>query len=342
MKQNITGILMVAAGLVFAGCGQSSGFLIKPVPLDQTLRETVILTDPGWRVKDKVVIIDVDGLLMNQSERTFFGPGENPVSLFVEKFDRAQADSDVKAVVLRINSPGGSVTASDIMYNRVMQFRRNKGVPVVAMIADVGASGGYYIACGADTILAHPTSVTGSIGVIVQLVSFAELMEKFGIDAQAVTSGRFKDMGSPLKPLEKEDLALVQSMVDDFYERFVGVVQTGRPSLDKDAVRTLADGRVYTGQQARTAGLVDDLGYMTDAIAEAKKRSGASRVKVVLYHRPLGFRPNAYAAADVPTPNATSQINLFNVSLPSLLELGRPQFLYLWSGHTPREQAPNP
>jgi len=325
----------VLAGLVCVGCGQHAGILIRPVPVDQRLQETVILADDGWGVRDKIAIIDVDGLIVNQAERTFFGQGENPVSLFVEKLDRAQSDPSVKAIVLRINSPGGGVTASDIMYNRLVQFRQYKRVPIIAVIQDVGASGGYYVACGSDTILAHPTAVTGSIGVIVQLVSFADLMEKLGIDAQAVTSGRFKSMGSPLKPLEKEDVAIVQGMVNDYYERFVGVVQAGRPKLAPEAVRALADGRVYTGQQAKANGLVDDLGYMMDAVAEARKRSGASRVKVVMYHRPLGYRPNAYAATAMPTP--ATQINMINVSMPALLELSQPQFLYLWSGHTPRE-----
>jgi len=336
MKRDRSLIVVLMAGLLLAGCGRNSGFLIRPVPLDQRLQESVILTDPGWRVTDKIAIIEVEGLLLNQSEKTLFGEGENPVSLFIERLDRAKADPNVKAIVVRINTPGGGVTASDIMYHRLVQFRLYKEVPVVAIIQDVGASGGYYIACGADTIMAHPTAVTGSIGVIVQLVSFGQLMENLGINAQAVTSGQFKSMGSPLKPLEKEDVDLVQGMVNDFHERFVEVVRTGRPKLSKEAVRTLADGRVYTGQQAKANGLVDDLGYMMDAIAEAKKRSGSPRVKVVMYHRPLGFTPNAYAATGLPTPQAT-QFNLINVSLPALLEISQPQFLYLWSGHTPRE-----
>ena len=327
--------MVLSAGLVVVGCGQNAGLLIRPVSVDQRLQETVILTDPGWGVRDKVVIIDVDGLLINQAEKTFFGQGENPVSLFVEKLDRAQADANVKAIVVRINSPGGGVTASDIMYNRLVQFRQYKRVPIIAIIQDVGASGGYYIACGADAILAHPTAVTGSIGVIVQLMSFADLMEKLGIDANAVTSGRFKSMASPLKPLEQEDVDLVQGMVNDYYERFVEVVQTGRPKLTPEAVRTLADGRVYTGQQAKANGLVDDLGYMMDAIDTARKCSNSPRVKVVIYHRPLGYRPNAYATTPMPAP--TTQFNMLNISMPALFELSQPQFLYVWSGHTPRE-----
>jgi len=335
MERTFPIVLAVLTGLVAGGCGQNAGILIRPVPVDQRLQESVILTDNGWPVRDKIAIIDVDGLLINQAEKTFFGQGENPVSLFVEKLDRAQADKHVKAIIVRINTPGGGVTASDIMYNRLVQFRQYKGVPIVAVIQDVGASGGYYVACGADTILAHPTAVTGSIGVIVQLITFADLMEKLGIDAKAVTSGQFKSMSSPFKPMEQEDVDIVQAMVTDFHERFVEVVQAGRPKLSPATVRSLADGRVYTAQQAKANGLLDDLGYMMDAVAEARKRSGSSRVKVVIYHRPMGYRPNAYADTSVPAP--AMQFNLLNVSMPGLLELTQPQFLYLWTGHTPRE-----
>lgn len=322
-----TTFLMAAMGLMaLAGCGKNTGFLIKPVPLDETLQETVIAKDSGMFVRDKIVIVDVDGLLMNVKDSELFGTGENPVSLFIEKLDKAQMDKDVKGVVLRINSPGGGVTASDIMYHRLRQFKAAKGVPVVCVIEDVGASGGYYIACGSDRILAHPTSVTGSIGVIVQAVSFAGTLERLGISAKAITSGQFKDMGSPLKPFNKKDHELLQLLVNEYYEGFVGVVCAGRPKLSKDKVRELADGRVYTGKQALAAGLVDELGYMDNAIAQAKQRSGSSRVKVVMYHRPLGYKPNAYAASGVP------QVNMVNVRLPALMELAQPQFLYLWTG----------
>ena len=324
-----TSTLLVLSLIMAAGCGQNTGYIVKPVSLSEPLQESVVQTDKGLFVSDKIVVIDVDGLLMNQRDTGMFSHGENPVSLFVEKLDKAQDDQNVKAVVLRINSPGGGVTASDIMHRRLIEFRAARKIPVIAVIEDVGASGGYYIACGADTIIAHPTSVTGSIGVIVQTVSFAGTMAKIGIDAKAITSGRFKDMGSPFKPLDKDDAAIVQGIVDQFYKRFLGVVKDGRPKLTEEKIAQLADGRVYTGQQARENGLVDGLGYLEDVVSMAKSRANLSKAKVVMYHRPWGNRENIYSAS----PNLPAQINMVNINAPDLLDMSRPRFLYLWTGN---------
>ena len=312
------------------GCGPGTGYIVKPVPLDERLKETVVASDGGW-ISAKLAVIDVDGLLMNR-RGGFLVAGENPVSLFVEKFDKAQADPAVKAVVIRINSPGGGVTASDIMHRRLKAFREARPkVPVIAVIEDVGASGAYYVACGADRIFAHPTSVVGSIGVIVQMVSFAGTMDKLGITAQAVTSGNFKDMGSPLKPLDKEDRAIIQELVDDYYQRFLGVVTAGRPKLPADRVKTLADGRVYSATRAKELGLVDDLGYMDDAMTAAKAAAGTPRVKVVMYHRPWGYRANVYASGEGASASGL-RLPLSGLSPAALLDAARPRFLYLWTG----------
>jgi len=241
MKDSVMTIAAVVGAFVLAGCGPQVGFVVKPIPVDERLKETVIATDPGWFVTDKSVIVDVDGLLVNQRRRGLFATGENPVSLFVEKIDKLEADENVRAVVLRINSPGGGVTASDIMHPRLVRLRERRKVPVVAVIQDVGASGAYYVACAAETILAHPTALVGSVGVIVQTVSFAGTMKMIGITAKAVTSGTYKDMTSPLKPLDKKDLAILQSIVDRYYERFLGVVAAGRKKLLSSPLRKFSD-----------------------------------------------------------------------------------------------------
>jgi protease-4 len=216
------------------------------------------------------------------------------------------------------------------MYRRLERLRRERGIPIIAACQDIAASGAYYLACAADEIYVLPTSVTGSIGVIVQTVSFAGTMDKLGIDAQAVTSGPRKDLASPLEPLDKKDLAILQAMVDEYYGRFVDVVADGRKGLDVEKVRALADGRVYTGAQALANGLADAAGTLEDAVAAARQRAGLKRARTVIYHRPHGNKPNAYAAAGMGTP----QINLVNVDLGVLAELATPQFLYLWTGHS--------
>ena len=324
-------VASLATGVI--GCGGKTGWLIKPVPLDEELMESVLASNAGMFDGAKIAVIDVDGILLNQRQEGMFGSRDNPVSLFVEKINRAQADRNVRALVLRINSPGGGVTASDIMYRRLMQFRQTRKVPVVAIIEDVGASGGYYVACGADVILAHPTSTTGSIGVIVQTISFAGTMEKLGITGQAVISGKYKDMASPLKPLKQEDIVVLQEMVDSLYDRFVKVVAKARPKLAADKLATLADGRVYTAQQAVENGLIDAVGYVDDAINLAKEQCDAKRVTVVMYHRPLGSKSTIYSASQVPAP----QVNLINFTVPDLLSTARPKFMYLWTG---RQWAP--
>ena len=322
-------IVAIVCAACLGGCGRNLGLLVKPVRLGQPLTETVVAADGGLFVTDKIVIIDVDGMLLNRRNPGMFG-GENPVSLFVEKIDRVEIDPRVKAVVLRINSPGGGVTASDIMYHRLMRLRAKRKIPVVAVLEDVAASGGYYVACGADTIVAHPTTVTGSIGVLVQTISFAGTMKLLGIEARAVVSGEHKDMASPLSPLEDEDIAILQGIVDEFYGRFLDVVASARPKLTREQVEALADGRVFTGMAALENGLVDKLAYTDDAVVLAKALSGARKVKVVIYHRPVGYRANVYSAA--PGPPTAPQVNLDNITAPNILSAAQPQFLYLWTG----------
>jgi len=323
-------VAIVIAGLGLAGCGPGTGYLVKPIPADERIEETVISRDPGLFVSDKIAILDLEGMLMNQRDWSIFTGYENPLSLFLEKVERVKADPAVKAVVLRINSPGGGVTAGEIMYRGVADLRATKKVPVIAIIEDVGASGAYYVACGADTILAHPTSITGSIGVVVQTVSLAGTMKMLGVEAKAVTSGPMKEMASPFKPLDGNDLAVLQGMVNEFYGSFVDVVAKGRPKLTREQVLKLADGRVYSGRQAKANGLVDDVGFVEDALALAKKQAGVKRAKVVMYSRPWGYRATFYSQAS--QPQAGPQINLVNLNAASLLSFLQPQFLYLWTG----------
>lgn len=323
---------LLALVVLVAGCGPDVGYVVRPVPMEDRIVEQIVATEPGWFVTDKIAIIDVDGLLFNQ-RMGWFGFEDNPVSLFIEKLDAASADPRVKAVVLRINSPGGGVNASDIMHRRLLAFKRTKGVPVVAVLQDVAASGGYYIASGADVIVANPASITGSIGVLVQTVSFWGTMQKLGISTQAVTSGPRKDMASPLKPIDSGDVAILQGIVDEFHCNFVDVVAAGRQNLSREQVAALADGRVWTGTEAHKLGLVDEIGYLDEALALAKRLGGASAVKVVMYSRPWGYRSSIYASMDAASPDAKAvNFNLVNLNLAEVFRLAGPQFLYLWTG----------
>lgn len=312
--------------IVLTGCG-NMGLQVTLVPAHQRLMETQIQGDRFLFLTDKIAIIDVDGVLVNRQKRGLMKAGENPVSLFIEKLDKAARDKSVKAVVLRINSPGGTVEASDIMYHHLRRFKDRTGKPVIACVLGLGCSGAYYLACGCDGIVAQPSSVTGSIGTIMQTFSVAGTMEKIGVKAVAVKSGRMKDMASPLHDLSDEERDLLQGIIDHFYQQFLDVVENGRTTIEKEKLKELADGRVFMAEKALEEGLIDRIGYLDDGIKWAKEKAGLYRPRVVIYRRPSGYKPNAYGLASA---NADGLAPLINVDLPDWLSGGSPQFLYLW------------
>lgn len=173
-------------------------------------------------------------------------------------------DKEVKGVLFRINSPGGSSAASQEVYEEITKVRKSGKVVVVSM-GDVAASGGYWIACAADKIVANPATMTGSIGVIMPLQNIQELLDKIGVQPETIKSGKYKDMGSSNRPLAPEERQLLQAMVDDIYQQFVDVVVAGR-KMPREEVLAVADGRVFTGKQAKELGLVDELGNYYDAL----------------------------------------------------------------------------
>ena len=319
-------LILVLACLVLSGCGPTA-FLVQPVPAERKLTETQIDRDEGFFITDKIAVIDVDGFLANRSKLGFMSGGENAVSMFVEKLDKAKKDPDVKAVVLRINSHGGTVAASDTMHHALLEFRQKTHKPVVTCVLDTAASGAYLLACGSNGIVAQPGSVTGSIGTVLQTVSFAGTMEKLGIKAVAIKSGKLKDIGSPLRDMTDEEREVLQGIIEQFYEQFVSAVDSGRPGLNESQVRELADGRVFTGTEAVKLGLVDKLGFPSDAIKWAKELAGVQRARVVIYHRPFGYKPNVYSSE---ASGGDLSGALVNIELPDWLKAEGCEFLYVW------------
>lgn len=318
----------LAAAWFGVGCGPTS-FLITPVPARQALEETVIVRESIWTQR-RIALVSVDGLIENADERSLTGlPQENPVMLFKEKLDKAAGDDRVKAVVLRINSPGGTVTASDIMYQELVRFREQTAKPVVAVMLDLGTSGGYYLACGADKLVVHPTTVTGSIGVVMLLPNLSGTLDKIGAAVNIIKSGEYKDAGSPFRPLDDDDRALFEDLVAKMYARFFAVVRRARGDVAEAELRELADGRVFLGTEAVELGLADAVGSVQSAIVDAKALAGlADRpVLVVQYGRPLEFRPNVYAKDGGRTPRAADWATL----APSWVRHSTPRPLYLWS-----------
>ena len=312
--------------ITLSGCGQTA-FHVEMVPTDRQLVETRIQRDAGLFVFDKIAIIDVDGLLANRRRGGWMQSGENPVSLFVEKLDKAAADRSVKAVVLRLNSPGGTVAASDIIYHHLLEFRRETGKSVIACVLGIGCSGAYYIACGCDGIIAQPSGVVGNIGTVFQTFSVAGTMEKIGVKAVTIKSGELKDMASPLHDLSDEEHEVLQGIIEHLSEQFFEVVRNGRKTIDEKKMTELSDGRVFTAEQALQQGLIDKVGYLDDGIKWAREIAGIKKTSVVIYHRPSNYIPNAYSLAAAGSDGIGP---LVNIELPDWLNAGGAQFLYLW------------
>jgi protease-4 len=310
-------VLVLLVGLLIPGCTFNFPLFPGPGPLQESQ-----VSGTG---KAKVLLIEISGVISSQDGDGIV-PTPSLLASVKEQLTRATQDESVKAVVLRINTPGGTVTASDIIHHELKAFKAARKIPIVASIMDVGASGGYYIAAAADTVLAHPSSVTGSIGVIMLTVNARGLMEKVGLEATAVTSGPRKDMGSPFRTMTPEERAIFQGLIDSFYQRFLTVVQEGRPHLQMDQIKKLADGRIYTGEQAKASGLVDEIGYLEDAVELAKKKAGLTEARVVTYKRPGEYSNNVYSKLTAPSPLAS----LGNLDLMSFVRGGTPQFMYLW------------
>jgi protease-4 len=250
-----------------------------------------------------LVIVVVMGLLiagpMLSSETSLSGMGGGRVALVevrgpitraedtVKQLIRYREDDSVRAIVLRVESPGGAVAPTQEIFDELRKTRE-AGKVIVASMGSIAASGGYYIACAADSIMANPGTITGSIGVITVAPSAEDLFAKIGIDWQVVKSGRHKDIGSMSRSMTDEEFGIVQSVVDDVYDQFVRAVAGYRP-LSREEVVALADGRIYTGNQALPLGLVDRLGTYQDAIALAGKMAGLPEKPNVVRQRPKTF-----------------------------------------------------
>ncbi len=326
--------LLVSLLMFGGGCGIPS-FLITPVENTNKLKEEQVERGKGF-APGKVAIIQVEGLLVNAKAGGLLQPTENKLSLFTQQLERAKTDASVKAVVLRVNSPGGTVSSSDAIYEMVQRFRQSTHKPVVASIQEVGASGAYYVSCAADRIVAQPTSVVGSIGVIFETMEFSGALGKLGIRSDDIKSGTLKDMGSPFKPLQPDERAVMQSIVQEYFARFVNVVRTNRhvtepPAADlleyqKPGYAGVYSGRVYSGARAMELGLVDQTGLLHDAIELARKLGNAPGAEAVLYIRPYGYGGSIYAETNVPTP----QSNVSRLELPAADTLLPSGFYYVW------------
>ncbi len=319
---------VLLSGLIVAATGcLPDSFVITPISAQPQLKERVLYTESAFP-DGKIAIVEVDGVMANTRASGFLTTGEHPVAKLTEQLDSARRDDSVKGVVLRINSPGGTVTASELMHSEVKRLQAS-GKPVIAMMMDVAASGGYYIACAADEIMACKSTVTGSIGVVMQTMEVTKTMEMIGVKAHTIKSGDQKAAGSPFEELKPEQRVIFQNIINELYDQFVDVVAEGRSELTREQVMPLADGRVYTAKQAIELKLIDRIGSIREAIALAKEKSGIENAKVISYRRPHVRAPNYYARHD--QDPATGNVTLLNIDLGATGQSYRAPFLYVWN-----------
>jgi protease-4 len=355
-RQPLAWAIAAACCAVLAGCHQIpiaghiathttfQGRTDVAAQVDATLRGPIdirvpTVTDPGPLAavpvragsagpgSPRIAIVDVDGLILNQNLTGLYSTGENPVAAFREKLEAAAGDPRVRAVVVRINSPGGSVTACDIAAEELRRFRAGTRKPAVACLMDLGTSGGYYLAVGCDRIVAHPTTITGGIGARLNRYNLADAMAQLNIVSETIKSGELVDMGTVTGPLPEEAERLLQELTDGLGARFHDRVASLRPQIDAADWQEIGDGRVVPATRALALHLVDRIGYLDDAIAEAERLCGAPGSEVVLFQRRGVPAHSIYAI----TPNTPIQRDLIPFSYPGLDRAKVPTFLYLWS-----------
>jgi protease-4 len=308
----------VFACLALTGC---TG-LLGPLRLSP-LEESVVFGERG----PKIVQLEIEGLISESTRRGTFSllPSESMIARLREALEKAEEDEDVAALLLRVQSPGGTVSASETLFHEVLSWKERTNRPVVAHLEGTATSGAYYVSMAADEVIVHPTTVTGSIGVIFAGLNLSGLMEKIGVENQTVKSGSYKDAGSPFRPMRAEERAQLQSVIDDFHARFRSVVDGGRSGLDRAAVDRLSDGRIFSATQALDLGLVDRIGYLDDAVKAAEERAEIKTSRVVVYHRSHEYRNNLYSRPMVHT-GPMVQVDL----IPGAPAPLPPGFYYLW------------
>jgi protease-4 len=306
----ITALLAIALlGSMLSHCKK----IEKDYPQDETPK-----LDETWSFGSgdvKVVRIPLDGVIMRAEEEGFFAAGSDMVESILTQVRVAEHDPDMRAIILEVNSPGGGVTPSDEIYNALRGFRNSRpDRRVVVFIRDLGASGAYYAAMASDFIIAEPTAVVGSIGVIMQTMNFQGLSEKLGITDVTIKSGANKDMLNPFQAVNTNQVALLQTLIDEMQTRFRGIVAESR-KLDP-STPDLFDGRIFSASDALKKGLIDEVGYWNDALARTAQLLDTGALRVVRYEPQRTFFEQLLEGKSP-------------VVLPSL-KLHSPQFLYLW------------
>lgn len=277
----------------------------------------------------KILIVPITGFISDSQKEFSLRHRPGTVQEVVSQLRKAEKDKDIKAIILKIDSRGGTVTASDMLYHEILQFKQRSRVGVVAIMMDVAASGGYYVALPADCIIAHPTTITGSIGVLFLRPNVSGLMDKIGLTVEADKSGRNKDMGSPFRKPTAEEEQILQKLTEDLGRRFLSLVIAHR-KLSDEARIDVSTARIYLAEDALRLGLIDRIAYLDDAVRSAMQTAGLSGdPKVVVYRRSEYHDDNLYNAsishsAEIP------DVRLIDMGLSEAIPPLLNGFYYLW------------
>ncbi len=315
--------LICLISIIFTGCA------VVQIPLFPSVKplEEQVLEGKG---QAKILLLDISGVISENKESKGIGFTKkvSMVARIKEELQKAEGDSSLGGIIITINSPGGSVTASDIIYHELMQYKKQAGVRVIACLTGTATSGAYYVASAADEIIAHPTSITGNIGVIAMNFNVEGLLSKLGIQEETIKSNEKKDIWSPFRPSTPEEKDIIQTIIDSLHERFINVILVGRQSLlSKEEIQRLADGRIFTAAQALDMKLIDRIGYLDNAVAEMKKSLNLKEAKVITYNRPGTYKGTIYSG---PPAISRPEINLVAINGDGLTSLSGVQFMYMW------------
>ncbi len=280
------------------------------------------------KAKEKIVVIPIRGIISDAPRKQFLSTWPSMVQEIVSQLRKAEDDPDVKAVLLKIDSPGGSVIASDLIYNEIMVFKERKKAKVVAAMMGVAASGGYYIALPADFILAHPTTVTGSVGVLFLSPNVSGLMEKIGIEMNVSKTGENKDMGSPFRQATAVEKQIIKDLIDQLGKRFLDRIAEHR-GLEPKRLKEISSARIYLADDAFKLGMVDSIGYLDEAVSQTKKLADLPEdAKIVVYRRTEYPDDNLYNTSTSRYDGRS--LSLVSLDLPPSLSGLQAGFYYLW------------
>lgn len=315
--------LIVVMGWGLTGC-VNLGALMR-----RELVETTVQEHPGWFVADKILLVDISGEIAD-TNGGLFGGGACTPDYVKAVLNRAEQDPLIRAVVLRIDSPGGSVGASEVIGREIKTFRARTGLPVIAQINNTGCSGAYFVACAADRIQAQPSAIVGSIGVIAALPKYRKLADKIGYEQVVFKSGAMKDIGSGMRDMTDEERAVIQQMIDHDYRLFLDWILAHRPkTLTREALTAAADGRIFTPQDALERKLIDGIGFLDEAITLAMKAANVRRADVVAYGYSDAADQNIFSPRGAAHP-----LQVGSLGLPPVLGERKAGFYFLWMpGH---------